>query len=52
VSQRVERHDRQFELDQIPHGRTNALHLRFAQSDLDEVKATLKPRARSRTRSD
>ena len=33
-----ERHDRQFELDQIPHGRTNALHFRFAQSDLEEFK--------------
>ncbi len=34
---------RQFELDQIPHGRTNALHFCFAQFDLDEFKATLKP---------
>ena len=39
---------RQFELDQIPHGRTNALHFCFAQSDLDEFKATLKPAARGR----
>lgn len=34
---------RQSELDQIPHGQTNALHFCFAQSDLNEVKATLKP---------
>jgi predicted DNA-binding transcriptional regulator AlpA len=45
---------RQFELDQIPHGRTKALHFCFAQSDLDAFKATLKsaPRRRSRRNGD
>lgn len=37
---------RQFELDQIPHGRTRGMHFCFAQSDLDAFKATLKPLGR------
>lgn len=43
---------RQFELDQVPHGRTRALHFCFAQSDLDAFKATVKPHARPKRRSD
>jgi predicted DNA-binding transcriptional regulator AlpA len=43
---------RDHELDQIPHGRTNALHFCFAQSDLDAFKATLKPAGRRKRRGD
>jgi predicted DNA-binding transcriptional regulator AlpA len=43
---------RQFELDQIPHGRTRGMHFCFAQADLDTFKATLKPPSRSKRRPD
>jgi hypothetical protein len=39
---------RQYELDQIPHGRTTGLHFCFAQSDLDEFKAKMKLTQRRR----
>jgi hypothetical protein len=43
---------RQFEMDQIPHGRTRGMHFCFAQSDLDTFKATMKPRAPAKRRRD
>lgn len=41
--------NREHELDTIPHGRTNLMHFCFAQSDLDEFKATLKIPTKART---
>ncbi len=43
---------RQFDLNEIPHGRTRGMRYCFAQSDLDAFKATLKARARPKRRSD
>ena len=43
---------RQWDLYGIPHGRTRAMHYCFAQSDLDEFKATLPPRKTKRPKEE